>query len=233
MEETKECSRCHQHLPLEAFYLLTHRSDRLGWAKRRHAYCKTCHRQYLQQRHEHLMDQLLASDVEQDDPEAVPKTLGFPVLPVQKLPPRDAAYFAGIVDGEGSITVQVGGGQLTAYVLVSNSSAALMDWLYESAGGYVRAAISGRSAVIKGTKPMYRWQIGGANAITLLEQVAPHLVIKGRQAHAALAAISAWHTRDLAGALAHTQVVRRLNNFRARKYWKAKREEAPPSHTTG
>lgn len=178
------------------------------------------------------MSQLLASEIEHDDPQAIPKTLGFPALPCPSLSIPDAAYLAGIVDGEGSVVVQVGGGQITAYVLVANTSAALMDWLYEHVGGYVRKATAGRLATIRSVKPMYRWQIGGGNALTLLGQLGRRLVIKAQQADAAIAAISAWRDHDIPSALGHAQVVRRLNNSRARKYWKAKRGETT-SRTTG
>lgn len=97
------------------------------------------------------------------------------------------AYFAGILDGEGSIllTPYVRNSQRNFYaeVLVTNTSEELMSWLEIVFEG--RAYIPNLNLDI-GHKPCWRWTLRGMKVIDLLEMVLPYLIIKRERAELVL-----------------------------------------------
>lgn len=96
------------------------------------------------------------------------------------------AYFAGILDGEGSIcigsyTKTKGGKPLWSLsIQVSNTEEKMIDWLIENIGGkkyiYTRAQTPKNSR-----KTVYRWQILGHKMYEICLLVLPYSVIKKRQ----------------------------------------------------
>ena len=106
--------------------------------------------------------------------------------------PVTAAYLAAMVDGEGVVTI----GRLRsrgrrrqfkyyARVLVTNSHEGLVRFMYEATGlglvyRYSHAAKEGWSV-------MLRWQVSHRQAVLLLRDLRPFLVIKARQADLVLA----------------------------------------------
>ena len=146
-----------------------------------------------------------------------------PVLPKAKaLPPRvppdshALAYLAGIVDGEGSIVGHVAAGNITVSLLVSNTSTALVQWLYATVGGtYWRMA--DRNPTGGPSKPMYRWFAGGQAALSIIAAIEPWLVIKRKQAICADRLGCAWHRRDMAAVRTHLNHLRALNGWGRRK----------------
>lgn len=106
--------------------------------------------------------------------------------------PVTAAYLAAMVDGEGVVTI----GRLRsrgrrrqfkyyARVLVTNSHEGLVRFMYEATGlglvyRYSHAAKEGWSV-------MLRWQVSHHQAVVLLRDLRPFLVIKARQADLVLA----------------------------------------------
>lgn len=106
--------------------------------------------------------------------------------------PRESvalAYLAGIIDGEGCISVDAvpspstGAPSHNLRVVVTNTSERLILWL-KSIGGTVR--LSQRRTVPRHWLPIYRWVVHGKNASTLLAAILPFLVIKRDQAMLAL-----------------------------------------------
>lgn len=81
----------------------------------------------------------------------------------------DAAYVAGLIDGEGSITVSHG----RPVVYIYNTSLALMEWIVAHVGGAFRVShCAGRS-------PCHVWTVASArNVHRLLSMVLEFLVIK-------------------------------------------------------
>ena len=97
----------------------------------------------------------------------------------------DAAYIAGILDGEGSIMIpsrSSGGASLR--VSISNTDYGLMEWIRATAlGGKIYA--KSRTGSL-GTKPIYMVVWGGQRALDFLKQVVPYMRVKRMQAEAAL-----------------------------------------------
>lgn len=100
---------------------------------------------------------------------------------LKMLSSADAAYLAGIIDGEGCIGVS-----RTSYnrglqleLAIGNTDVRLMDWLLDKVGigwKYVYQPKMPRA------KLSYRWAVSGGAAAMLLVQVLPYLVIKRDQA---------------------------------------------------
>lgn len=94
------------------------------------------------------------------------------------------AYFAGILDAEGSIGIErlkpTKGRKKDYYVCrltVINTSFVLVRWIKENFGGQfdLRKAIPGK-------KNIYRWHVFGKDLEKIIESVMPFLIIKKIQA---------------------------------------------------
>jgi hypothetical protein len=93
------------------------------------------------------------------------------------------SYLAGIIDGEGCITIGAGQKETcinyNAIVSVQNTSKKLIDWLQSKFGGQVYLS---KKATEK-TKPAWMWRITKKKDIEiLLLAVLPYLIIKLEQA---------------------------------------------------
>lgn len=105
---------------------------------------------------------------------------------VRKLSIAERAYLAGIIDGEGSITLTVKqkGGTRHLVISVSNTDKALL--------GYLRKIIGAGKLINKRSykshhRPAYTYSIWNRQALTVLRQVAPYLrTYKSRRARIAI-----------------------------------------------
>ncbi len=106
------------------------------------------------------------------------------------LKPEDAAYIAGIIDGEGSIGLNVtASGSYRAQIQVSNASRKLIYWLQELLGGYVDVV-----APKGGTRPSYHWRTDKREVVAnVLAQVSPYLRVKQQQADLVMRFITDCH----------------------------------------
>lgn len=103
----------------------------------------------------------------------------------------EAAYLAGIIDGEGHVGAHCQragtGGRRSdswvAFVSVSNTDRRLLDWLADRFGGAVTPVKPGTLL----SKPSWLWKREGRSAEPLLRAALPYLVLKREQADAALA----------------------------------------------
>ena len=89
------------------------------------------------------------------------------------------AYFAGLVDGEGYVTVYKASASFVAMVAISSTSTAMIDWLQNNIPGgrsqFIREATDKRDAV-------YRWTLQGRAALlNILPHVIPYAVVKKLQ----------------------------------------------------
>lgn len=99
----------------------------------------------------------------------------------------DWAYFAGIVDGEGSVSAyffrankgyEAYGPRIRSMIRVSNTNRALMDWLVSHFGGNC-----GVGRIQRGDrKTVYRWEPARRDVTFLLEGMLPYLQVKRAQA---------------------------------------------------
>jgi len=101
------------------------------------------------------------------------------------LSPTDAAYIAGIIDGEGNISLHMYDGKgrttkvLRPRVGVTNTSLELLEWLRKVIGfGYID-----RHKESSEHKDTWRYGLYSVNDIRrLLEDILPYLVVKREQA---------------------------------------------------
>lgn len=107
----------------------------------------------------------------------------------------EAAYMAGILDGEGTIHLRYRPGDLSfpegdrrrwrswaCRIGVNNTSAELIAWINERFPGHVVAY----GVKNPKHKPMHEWRVLGSKARPVLEASLPYLVVKQRQAEIAL-----------------------------------------------
>lgn len=88
-------------------------------------------------------------------------------------------YIAGFFDGEGSIMLIGGGGQLT--VEIGNTNEEIIDWLCEKAGGR-KLLIFEKHPTKPYNKPFYRWTITSSGEVeAFIELIYPYCVMKKRQ----------------------------------------------------
>lgn len=97
-------------------------------------------------------------------------------------------YLAGLVDGEGCIYIHrmhnIKGAKGLKHALrlqVGMTNAPVVYWLREAFGGSVQ--VQNRAAP---RKPCYIWNVYGANAASLIEQLRPYLRVKQPEADIAL-----------------------------------------------
>lgn len=105
---------------------------------------------------------------------------------VPDLSSESAAYLAGIIDGEGSITIKKG--KRGATISVCNTSFALMEWLMKITGRprvYRRKVQT--SAIVKARCDIFVFEITGArDVLYLLRATLPYLTIKRDRAENAI-----------------------------------------------
>src|SRR3990167_7126817 len=102
-------------------------------------------------------------------------------MSLPKLKVSERAYIAGLIDGEGTISVTYDGrnkNNLFVRVLITNTNEELLKWLKERVGGNYHIR---NKPMKEGWKKFGQWQIAHTNAIKLLEQIRNYLVIKKDQ----------------------------------------------------
>ncbi|MFN3352502.1 MAG: hypothetical protein ACK4Z5_02745 [Brevundimonas sp.] len=109
---------------------------------------------------------------------------------IAALTDTDAAYIAGMIDADGSITVSAQDGRVKPLVCVFNSNVPLIDWLSVTigAGCSYRYKSGAKRPDQDGARwnPVHRYQITGRKAQSLLTQLLPHLRVKRAQAELVL-----------------------------------------------
>ena len=115
----------------------------------------------------------------------------------------DLIYLAGIVDGEGCVSVsyKTKARHERIRLTVSNTDRNLIDWLTSRVGGCV-SKNQGRG----NRKPAYHWEVYTDNAFKLLTELLPYLKLKKRQAELCLQ----FHT-DKSKRAWITKQIRRMN----------------------
>jgi len=111
---------------------------------------------------------------------------------MNELTETEWAYLAGFIDGDGCITINVGGtkGSVTPshrlLLLITQANKEYLEkWCARVGLGRVYAIHSGESP-IQGTKQCYNWQMSGRQAEAVLRKVLPYLDIKREQAEIAI-----------------------------------------------
>ena len=113
---------------------------------------------------------------------------------MKELTQAEVGYLAGLLDGEGCISVlrvrsrreRLKGRVVTHYAIqirIGNTFPRLLDWIAEKVGGRVYAI---RWKARGNRKPCWHWYIGGKAAKPFLELVRPYLIVKAKQADVAM-----------------------------------------------
>ncbi len=99
-----------------------------------------------------------------------------------------AAYMAGILDGEGCLSIgnfsgnrKNGDRHFQTNISISSTDKCLIDWLYDTFGGY-RGEYTPKQMSRNGRKQVYRWQCSSDRLLHICEITLPYLIIKKRQA---------------------------------------------------
>ena len=96
-------------------------------------------------------------------------------------------YMAGIVDGEGSISIRRENpkGNYVYYrvtLRVTNTNKELIDWLQKTFNGTVHKRKNWKSC----WKPCFEWKVYDSIAITIIKRILPYLIVKLQQASLAI-----------------------------------------------
>jgi len=108
------------------------------------------------------------------------------VLSMRPLSIEDKAYIAGLVDGEGTLTINYklhkerGDGCYQPIVGIDNTNKAVINWIHDVTGlGYVNTQRNKGSS--GSSKPMFRWRVHKIDDVAMfLDQITPFLTIKRR-----------------------------------------------------
>ncbi len=115
---------------------------------------------------------------------------------MKKLTKEQGAYIAGIIDGEGTISITIHpqktksgvGEQILHKVAVSNTDKRLLHWLVDATGlGQVKSVSMPRQTTLERfdaakIKPLFIWGLWANGIRELLPEIIPYLVIKHRHA---------------------------------------------------
>ena len=98
--------------------------------------------------------------------------------------PEELGYVAGLLDGEGSIQMNArqGGGYPSVLVSIYNTDFRVMEWLLQKLGGKIYVHRHGT----RKAKTSYRWSLPKWPGLRFLNNVYPWLVIKRERAYCAL-----------------------------------------------
>ncbi len=91
----------------------------------------------------------------------------------------ERAYLAGILDGEGCLSVYTREKKyITPTVQISNTKRALLRWIQRRLGGSIYAY----APRVGNRKQCYLWSCAGEKARNIVREARPYLVIKKKQA---------------------------------------------------
>lgn len=98
------------------------------------------------------------------------------------------AYMAGILDGEGSLSIgnhsgnrKNGDKHYQVNIAISSTDEVLINWLFDTFGGF-KGQYTPKQMSRNGRKQVYRWQCSGDRLTHICEICLPYLIIKKRQA---------------------------------------------------
>ena len=110
------------------------------------------------------------------------------------------AYTAGIVDGEGCISIvriapkKAGNAPLHRIrVHVANTDLSLLIWLSNMWEGKVYDQMNESRAKALGRKPQWVWLLTGKAAVAFLKEIQPYLIVKSQQARTV---VQFWDSRE-------------------------------------
>jgi len=162
----KRCTHCKNTKPLIEFPKARHRKDGRG------SWCKACFREYSKEYHRKTY---------------IPKPRQ--PLNIEELSLVEAAYIAGFLDGEGTISLNKSHTydekRRTTYhlrVRITNTFPGIIDWIAQKVG---HGNVYIKKTYCDANKQAWEWSLSGIRAVKLLEQLYPYLKVKKLQAEVA------------------------------------------------
>ncbi len=169
--ETRLCTKCNQYLHKDEFHKhngAKSRSDNLD------SWCKSCRSKIRK----------VSLETKKKHKDKWDKKLKINILSVE-----DAAYIAGILDGEGCISLSkhhcYDKNRNTTYhlrVRITNTFPGIMDWIALKVG---YGNIHKKKKYPEANRESWEWSLSGRRAIAFLNQLYPYLKIKRLQAKVA------------------------------------------------
>lgn len=143
------------------------------------------------------------------------------------------AYLAGVIEGDGTISISAHKTGITLDVLVSNGNLRLLEWIQQTVGGGIKEK-SSRGQL--GHSMLFQWVIKQKDSARLCKQLLPYLVGKRNQA---TLLIEAQELRDYWGKRRPRLIRTRLREIAQEcswwntQGWRADNAEDPPQHDSG
>lgn len=108
-------------------------------------------------------------------------------LPLPRLSKQQWAYIAGLIDGEGTVSLfksdpKHNRGSHTLQISIVNTYKPVLDWVKLHLGGYITT----RSRKNVKWRTAYQWKLYHRQASGALRRMLPYLIIKKRQARLAI-----------------------------------------------
>lgn len=139
------------------------------------------------------------------------------------LTPEQAAYIAGFLDADGSIFLYRRRNKVALRVAFSNNDRRVLDWISEviGIGSVIRYDDGNRRHAIR-----FAVQVNAEAALTLLEQIAPYLIIKYDQA-----LLGIGHQRELSDPASAADISWQQINFALMQDLNRRGPTYPPDET--
>jgi hypothetical protein len=123
--------------------------------------------------------------------------------------PEQLAYFAGILDGEGCVSIIESKQRLYPVISIVNTNKDLIQWLYNNVDN---SKITERKAT-KNKEKIYRWQVSRLGAVSgILIRVLPYLIVKELQAKVVIRFCADYYSKNKEIKRAYILIIRELNS---------------------
>ena len=152
--------------------------------------------------------------------------------PLRKgLPETILAYVAGVIEGDGTISISRSKTSHDVSLLITNGNLQLLDWIHGIVGGVIQAKLVQHQM---GSAQQYQWKLRQGDVGEFCSAILPYLVGKRRQAELAIEVIRL--RREWPGPRRPTLIRRRLQEIADECSWCNKRgwrsEESPYTEVT-
>src|SRR3990167_3183108 len=111
---------------------------------------------------------------------------------------KTAAYLAGFIDGEGTLTITTGTVKGSTFyrphLVISSTNREIIEWFKNSFGGWTRGGLNINN---ENWNELFRWTLHRENLLVpFLEKVKPYLKIKKRHAEILLQFVKLFDKKD-------------------------------------
>ncbi len=106
--------------------------------------------------------------------------------PLRKgLPETILAYVAGVIEGDGSISICQNKGSYNLHLIITNGNLRLLDWVHSTIGGVIQTKLTQHQM---GSAQQYQWKLRQGDVGEFCAAILPYLIGKRKQAELAIEA---------------------------------------------